>query len=69
MKGRAQVMEQVVEERLTPRQREMIRMRYRGQMRQSEIARELGVNKSTVSRTLGRAHRRIRESLYGTVRR
>lgn len=48
---------------LTPRQREMLVMRYEQNMSGSEIARELGLNRSTVSRTLRRARERLRRCL------
>lgn len=52
-----------VEQELTPRQREMLRMRYSRGMRNGEIARALGVNKSTVTRTLNRAVERLFRTL------
>lgn len=47
------------EEELTPRQSQMLRMHYEQGRSVSDIARELGVNKSTVSRTLTRAQERL----------
>ena len=47
------------EEELTARQREMLRLRYEEEMSVTEIARMLGVNKSTVSRTITRAKHRL----------
>ena len=52
-----------VEQDLTDRQRQILRMRYSQSMTVSSIARELGINKSTVSRTLCRARRRLHHIL------
>ena len=52
-----------VEQELTPRQRQILRMRYSSGMRNVEIARALGVNKSTVTRTLNRAVERLFRTL------
>ena len=56
-----------IQEDLTPRQREMLLMRYYDGLSQVEIARRIGVDKSVVSRTLkrayGRLHRALRYSL------
>ena len=54
---------QARQQALTPRQREMLIMRYEQNMSGSEIARELGLNRSTVSRTLRRAQERLRRCL------
>ena len=51
----------VREEELTARQ--LLQMRYEENMTVSEIARELGIDKSTVSRTISRAKARIRRAL------
>lgn len=51
-------------EELTPRQREMMALYYDEGLTQPQIAALLGVNNSTVSRTL----RRGRERLYRTLR-
>ena len=51
------------ERELTPCQRRMVDMRFDQNMRPAEIARELGVNPSTVSRTLRRAMERLRRYL------
>ena len=45
---------------LTPIQRKEVEMYYFRRMTQTDIARELGVNKSSVSRGLSRARRRLR---------
>lgn len=47
------------EQELTPRQREMVTLYYDRGMTTLEIAAELGVNRSTVSRTLRRARNRL----------
>lgn len=52
-----------VAEELTPRQREMLHLYYYGQLNMVQIAARLGVNKSTVSRTLCRARRRLHHIL------
>ena len=48
---------------LTPRQQQMLSMRFEQNMSVTEIARELGLNCSTVSRTLRRAQERLRRCL------
>ena len=48
---------------LTPRQQQMLAMRFEQNMSGAEIARELGLNRSTVSRTLRRAQKRLRRFL------
>lgn len=49
---------------LTPRQRQMIEMQLHEGLNGTQIARQLGVNKSTVSRCL----RRARQKLYSRLR-
>ena len=51
------------EKELTPRQRCMLELYYDQQMSVTEIAQELCVNVSTVSRTLQRARNRLRRYL------
>lgn len=51
------------EKELTPRQRCMLELYYDQQMSVTEIAQELSVNVSTVSRTLQRARNRLRRYL------
>lgn len=51
------------EEELTVRQRQLLQMRYEEGKTVSAIARELGIDKSTVSRTISRANARIRQVL------
>lgn len=55
------------EKELTPRQRCMLELYYDRQMSVTEIAQELGVNVSTVSRTLQRARNRLRRYLQYTL--
>ena len=52
-----------IQEDLTPRQREMLLMRYSDGLSQIEIARRTGIDKSTVSRNLKRAYGRLRRAL------
>ena len=51
------------QEALTARQRQMLRMNFEQNKTVTEIAREVGVNKSTVSRTLARAKKRLYQCL------
>lgn len=54
------------DEELTARQREMLRLHYEEALNVTQIAGRLGVSKSTVSRTLARAQRRLYKCLrYG----
>ena len=52
-----------LDEDLTSRQRQLVRMYYIDQMLMADIAEELGIDVSTVSRTLKRARARLRQSL------
>ena len=52
-----------IEEDLTPRQRQMIKLYYFEKKNIPQIARELGINKGAVSRTIGRGRNRIRRLL------
>ena len=52
-----------MEEELTPRQRQIMRMRYSRNMSVTRIAQELGINKATVSRTLSRSTWKLYRSL------
>ena len=52
-----------VRQELTPCQRKMLEMRYYQGMRVTDIAAELGITKSSVSRTLRRAKDRLYRSL------
>ena len=56
-------LQRAIQEDLTPRQREMLLLRYSQNYSGSQISKELGVNPSTVSRTLTRAKRRIEQAL------
>ena len=51
------------QEALTARQRQLLRMNFEQNKTVTEIAQELGVNKSTVSRTLLRDRRRLYQCL------
>ena len=53
----------VVDEELTPRQREMVKLYYIHQVNMPQIALQLGVSPSSVSRTIMRGRRRIRKYL------
>ena len=52
-----------VQRELTPRQREILRLRFTGGMSVTAIAEKLGLNKSTVSRSLARSMERLYKSL------
>lgn len=52
-----------VQQELAPRQREILQMRFTGGMSITGIAKELGLNKSTVSRSLTRSVERLYRSL------
>ena len=52
-----------VQQELTPRQREILRLRFTGGMSVTAIAEKLGLNKSTVSRCLRRGQERLRHFL------
>ncbi len=53
----------VIKSELTPRQRQMVEMYYFQRKNIPAIAKELGVNRSTVSRTLHRGMARIQKYL------
>lgn len=55
------------EKELTPRQKHLLELHYDRQMSVTAIAQELGVNASTVSRTLQRARDRLRHCLQYTL--
>ena len=55
---------QAREQELTPRQRQLLELYYDRGKNMAQIARELGVNRSTISRTI----RRARERLYRHLR-
>ena len=52
-----------VQQELTPRPREILRLRFTGGMSVTAIAEKLGLNKSTVSRSLARSMERLYKSL------
>ena len=55
-------------EDVTPRQREMLLLYYGEQLNMRQIGTRLGVDKSTVSRTIKRGERRLQRCLrYGAV--
>lgn len=58
-----QRVQRVIREELTPIQREVLTAYYFQEMTVMEIAEERGVNKSTVSRTLKRAEKRLQRCL------
>ena len=51
------------EQELTPCQRQVLELHYEQGLSVTQIARQLDVNPSTVSRTLHRAHERLRRCL------
>lgn len=55
--------QQVIREELTPAQRETLMAHYFQKQTVTQIARDRGVNKSTVSRTLKRAEEKLRRFL------
>ncbi len=58
-----------MKEDITPRQRTMLTLYYVHQLSQTEIARQLGVTPSTVSRTILRGERQLQRCLrYGAER-
>lgn len=63
----AKTVRMAIKTELTARQHEMITMYYLQGISMPEIARELGVNVSTVSRTIGRGRVRLKRCLrYGS---
>lgn len=56
-------LKRAIQEDLTNRQRTMLLMRYSRGFSMVRIAEELGVNRSTVSRTLARANKRLEHAL------
>ena len=58
-----------LQEDVSPRQRDMLALHYGKGLSQARIADRLGVNRSTVSRTLKRGERRLQRCLrYGLQR-
>lgn len=62
-----QKLPQAMARELTPRQREVLTLHYVHQLSSAQIARALGVNRSTVCRTLHRAENRLRHCLEYTL--
>lgn len=62
------VIREAVENDLTPRQRELVKMYYFDQMLMQDIADELGLEVSSVSRTLKRARTKLEKSLKTNYR-
>ena len=60
-----QAMLQILREQLSPRQKQMILLYFFEKRNIPQIAADLGINKSTVSRTLARALHNLRKKLYG----
>jgi len=60
-------LQQARETELTARQQQILFMRYEQQLTPAQIARELGVHRSTVSRTLQRAQNRLYRCLQYTL--
>ena len=58
-----QRLRRAVRQELSPRQRETVEAYYFENKTMEQIARELGVNRSTVSRTLKRAENKLRRFL------
>lgn len=54
-------------EELTDRQKQMLYLYYEREMTMEAIARRLGISKSTVSRTIARAERRLKHCLRYTL--
>lgn len=57
------IMRSVIENELSARQRQTVSLYYFQNMNIPEIAAELGVNRSTVSRTISRGRRNIMEKM------
>ncbi len=57
------ILRNIIENELSERQRQMIGLYYFSRMNIPEIAEKLGVNRSTVSRTISRGRRNIMEKM------
>lgn len=57
------VLPRVIEEKLSDRQKECIRLYYFEQLKMNEVANLMGIDRTTVSRTLKRGRNRIKMSL------
>lgn len=65
----SRLLSRVISSELTDRQRECIDLYYFSGLTMPQIADRLGINKSTVSRTIGRAKTRIHRSMkYASLR-
>ena len=65
-RGTTAAVRQALAHELTPRQRQLVHMYYIEQMQMQDIADELGLHISTVSRTIKRGRERLKTSLrYG----
>lgn len=62
-----QKLPQAIAQELTERQRQILTMYYRHHLTMPQIAQTLGVNRSTVCRTLHRAEERLRRFLEYTL--
>ncbi|MBR1527847.1 MAG: sigma-70 family RNA polymerase sigma factor [Oscillospiraceae bacterium] len=58
------VLKQVIQNDLTPRQRELILLHYYQNLNNKQIAESLNLDPSTVCRTLGRARKKIYKLLH-----
>ena len=56
-----------IREELTPRQQKLLQMHYFERLSKAEIARRVGVHKSTVTRTISRAESKLKHVLSYTV--
>ena len=63
LKRLKRAMRDVIKNELTPRQREVINMRFFDGLSGNEIAGKLGLDHSTVSRTLARARKNVYDRL------
>lgn len=64
--GATAMVRQAIESELTPRQSQLVHMYYIEQMQMQDIADEMGLHISTVSRTIKRGRDRLKSSLrYG----
>ena len=61
--GTTEAVRQALERELTPRQRQLVHMYYIEQMQMQDIADEIGLHISTVSRTIKRGRERLKTSL------
>ncbi len=59
----SQKLAEAIQAELTPRQKQVVELYYKRQMTMEMIAEQLGVNVSTVSRTIARGRRRLQHSL------